>query len=79
MHALVYTIGFHGEQQREQTFLKTFYRFTIVGYAVSLLVSLFVLWVFGRLEDKSLLQVVMPMVVLGFAAALGAATTRLIL
>jgi putative integral membrane protein (TIGR02587 family) len=79
MHALVYTIGFHGEQQREHTFLRTFYRFTIVGYALSLLVSLFVLWVFGRLEDKSLLQVVLPMVVLGFGASLGAATTRLIL
>jgi putative integral membrane protein (TIGR02587 family) len=79
MHALVYAIGFPGGQQREQTFLRTFYRYTIVGYALSLLVSLFVLWVFGRLEDKSLLQVVLPMVVLGFAAALGAATTRLIL
>jgi putative integral membrane protein (TIGR02587 family) len=79
MHALVYTIGFHGEQDREHTFLHTFHRFTIVGYAVALLVSVFVLWVFGRLEDKSLLQVVMPTVVLGFPAALGAATTRLIL
>ena len=79
MHALVYTIGFHGEQEREHSFLYTFHRFTIVGYAVALLVSLFVLWMFGRLEDKSLLQTVMPTVVLGFPAALGAATTRLIL
>jgi putative integral membrane protein (TIGR02587 family) len=79
MHALVYSIGFPGERERDRTFLRTFYRFTVVGYALSLLVSLFVLWIFGRLEDKSVLQVILPVVVLGFAAGLGAATTRLIL
>jgi uncharacterized membrane protein len=56
-----------------------FLRFTVVGYALSLVVSLYVLWSFGRLESAGLLYAVQAMVVLGFPASLGAAAARLIL
>jgi putative integral membrane protein (TIGR02587 family) len=80
LHALVYTIGFYGqEEQAQDGAVGTFLRFSVVGYAVALLVSLFVLWVFHRTDGHSLMQIVEVAVVLGFPAALGAATARLIL
>lgn len=79
LHAFVYTIGFYGEERHDGSFWNTFYHFTVAGYAVALLVSLFTLWVFGRTDGQSIAEIVMPMVVLGFPAALGAATARLIL
>jgi uncharacterized membrane protein len=56
-----------------------FLRFTVVGYAVALLVSAYVLWTFGRFEGEALDSVVMQAMVLAFPAALGAAAARLIL
>ncbi|HVF24921.1 MAG TPA: TIGR02587 family membrane protein [Anaerolineales bacterium] len=60
-------------------FWNVFLRFTIVGYALALLLSLYVLWTFGRLDGMATLDIVKAMLVLGFPAALGAATARLIL
>jgi len=60
-------------------FWNVFLRFTIVGYAVALLLSFYVLWTFGRVDGIAALDIVKASVVLGFPAALGAATARLIL
>lgn len=60
-------------------FWSVFLRFTIVGYALALLISLYVLWTFGRLDGAALAEVVMATIVLGFPAALGASAARLIL
>lgn len=80
LHALVYAIGFYGQEDvAEDGRLGTFLRFSVAGYAVALLVCLFVLWVFQRTDGHSLAQTVEMAVVLGFPAALGAATARLIL
>jgi uncharacterized membrane protein len=54
-------------------------RFTVVGYAVSLLVSAYVLWTFGRFGGGALGMYAVETVVLGFPASIGAATARLIL
>jgi putative integral membrane protein (TIGR02587 family) len=54
-------------------------RFTIVGYALVLLLSLYVLWTFGRLDGSSLPEAIMSILVLGFPAAVGASAARLIL
>jgi putative integral membrane protein (TIGR02587 family) len=79
LHGLVYSLGFRGEMDpRDCSFGQAFFRFTVVGYAVALLVSLYVLWTFGRTDGISAEQAVMMTVVLGFPAALGAATARLI-
>lgn len=60
-------------------FWGVFFRFTIVGYSVALLLSLYVLWTFGRLDGAAASQIITAMLVLGFPAALGAAAARLIL
>ena len=80
MHAFVYAVEFRGQVSRPETASKRglFVRFTVVGYAVSLLVSLYVLWTFGRLDDSGTLYSVQAMVVLAFPASLGAAAARLI-
>ena len=81
MHAFVYAVEFRGQVKRAETAspVALFLHFTVVGYALSLLVSLYVLWSFGRLESSGFLYSVQAMVVLGFPASLGAAAARLIL
>ena len=60
-------------------FWGVFLRFTTVGYALALLISLYVLWTFGRLDGAGASEVVRAVLVLGFPAALGAAAARMIL
>ena len=81
MHAFVYGVAFRGGaagQEREPGW-QLFLRFTVVGYAVALLLSAFMLWIFGSLAQLSLLAAVETVAVLGLPAALGAAAARLIL
>lgn len=77
MHALVYSVGFPGQEAHERP-LSAFAHYTLPGYALVLLVSLYVLWVFGRTEGHGLAETVDAMVVLGFPGALGAAAARLL-
>jgi putative integral membrane protein (TIGR02587 family) len=60
-------------------FWGVFLRLTVVGYAVALLISLYVLWTFGRLDGAAAEEVLLATLVLGFPAALGASAARLIL
>ncbi|WP_293678295.1 TIGR02587 family membrane protein [uncultured Phenylobacterium sp.] len=76
LHALVFTVGFAGQHDRE-SHLRAFLHFTFAGYGVALLVSLYVLWTFGRL-DSGVSEAIRAVVVLGFPAALGAALARLV-
>ncbi|MDZ4371949.1 MAG: TIGR02587 family membrane protein [Phenylobacterium sp.] len=76
LHALVFTVGFAGQHESEGH-LKAFARFTLAGYGLALLVSLYVLWTFGRL-DGGMSEAVRSVVVLGFPAAIGAAIARLV-
>lgn len=77
MHALVYSVGFPGQEAHDRP-LSAFAHYTLPGYALVLLVSLYVLWVFGRTEGHGLAETVDAMVVLGFPGALGAAAARLL-
>jgi putative integral membrane protein (TIGR02587 family) len=76
LHALVFTVGFAGQHEQEGH-LRAFLHFTFAGYGAALLVSLYVLWTFGRL-DGGLSEAIRAVVVLGFPAALGAALARLV-
>ena len=51
----------------------------MVGYALVLVVSLFLLWLFGRTEGTAGAGLIGMTVVLGFPGALGAAAARLVL
>ena len=81
MHAFVYAVRFRGhvEHAEHTTPLGEFLRLTVVGYAVSLAISAYVLWTFGRDEGLHLVELARAAVVLGFPAALGAASARLVI
>ncbi len=81
MHAFVFAVDFRGQValHPHTPFWSALLRFTIVGYAVALLISLYVLWTFGRCDGMHLAQIMQVVVVLGFPAAVGAAAARLIL
>jgi len=81
MHGFVYAVEFRGQAALppDTPFWSAFLRFTVVGYGLSLLISLYVLWTFGRTDGEAPAHIAMAMVVLGFPAAVGAAAARLIL
>jgi len=77
LHVVVFTAGFAGQEEQDRP-VTAFFHYTLPGYAASLGVCLFVLWVFGRTEGHDLQGVVNTVVVLGFPASLGAAAARLL-
>jgi putative integral membrane protein (TIGR02587 family) len=79
IQAFTYAVELRERGPSAGLFLGVFWRFAVVGYAVALLLSLYVLWTFGRLDGMEAAEAVMATVVLGFPAALGAAASRLIL
>ena len=81
MHAFVYSVEFQGSRSVPEGISQhsIFLRETVVGYAVVLLMSAYILWTFGRTDDLAFGQVISLLVVLGFPGAVGAAAARLIL
>ena len=81
MHGFVYGLEFRGGTGATEgsPLLGVALRFTAPGYLVALLVSLLVLWVFGRTEGLSFAPLLAIVLVLGLPAALGAAAARLVL
>lgn len=81
MHAFVYAVDFRGEAEipEHAPLWQVILRYTVTGYALALVTSLFMLWAFGRTDGLDAAHVVMTTVVLGFPAAVGAAAARLIL
>jgi putative integral membrane protein (TIGR02587 family) len=81
MHVFVYAAGFRGQHERPETysFAKLFVKFTLNGYLLSLLISWFICWSFGRLDGMSIEETAQIVVVLGLPAAIGAASARLVL
>jgi putative integral membrane protein (TIGR02587 family) len=80
LHAFVYAVGFAGQETAPEgaTFGATLLHYSVAGYAIALLVSLYVLWTFGRTEGVSLFDGAKMVAVLGFPAAMGAALARLL-
>lgn len=77
MHAIVFRVGFAGQEESDRP-LTAFVHFTLAGYGLVLLTSLYVLWVFGRTEGHGLAEIVDAAVVLSFPGAIGAAAARLL-
>lgn len=80
LHIMVFAVGFAGQEDAPEGYgpLRQFLAFTVPGYAIVLLVSLYVLWTFGRVESGGLAEVASTMVVLSFPGAVGAAIARLV-
>ncbi len=81
MHAVVYAVEFTGQAQAPPgiSWWMLFLRWSVVGYAIALLVGAYTLWTFGRFDSMGLPPTVESIIVLGFPASLGAAGARLIL
>jgi putative integral membrane protein (TIGR02587 family) len=81
MHAFVFASAFRGSPRAPHgtSGWSLFLRYTVVGYAVALGVSAYVLWTFGRLDNGPVWSYVEMTLVLGLPASLGAAAARLIL
>jgi putative integral membrane protein (TIGR02587 family) len=81
MHAFVFAVGFRGgaTASADLPWWSSFLRFTVAGYAVSLLISHYVLWTYERTADLGVIPALMATIVLAFPAAIGAAAARLIL
>ena len=82
IHGFLYAVAAQGKIPLPlgvPQFWTVFLRFTLVGYAIALLISLFMLWTFGRTDGVAWGQIIQMTVVLGFPAALGAGAARLIL
>ena len=81
MHAFVFAVGFAGGSPTspEEPWWSPFLRLTLPGYVIALAMSLFLLWVFARLDGQEAGSIVMTAVVLAFPSALGAAAARLVL
>lgn len=80
LHGFVYALGFPGQDRRREVggFRRAFLSYTVPGYAIALAISAYCLWTFGRLDGVALHEQATMVVVLGFPAALGAATARLV-
>lgn len=80
LHLFVYQLGFPGQTRRREAggFARTFVTFTAPGYAVALLTSVYLLWTFGRTDGVAAHEIATTVIVLGFPAAIGAATARLV-
>ncbi len=81
MHGFVYGVDFSGQEVRPEhrSVLGEIVLYTVVGYLLSLLVCLYILWMLGRLDGQAALPVLQMLVVLGFPAGIGASAARLIL
>ncbi|WP_417229543.1 TIGR02587 family membrane protein [Brevundimonas sp.] len=77
LHLIVFNAGFAGQEEADHP-VQAFFHFTLPGYAIALGISLFTLYLFGRVDGHSVAGVVQICVVLGFPAAVGAAAARLL-
>ena len=77
LHLIVFRAGFAGQEEADHP-VRAFLHFTLPGYAIALMVSLFVLFIFGRIDGHWLPGMVQNIIVLGFPAAIGAAAARLL-
>ena len=80
MHGFVYAARFRGQEEAPgQPAWSVFLRYTVVGFGIAALISVYVLWTFGRTDGHALPTIVTTTMVLAFPAAIGAAAARLLL
>lgn len=73
LHALLFWVDFARRDARERRrFWSVLLRHSCAGYGICAVVSLFLLWVFGRTDGVSLRELTEYVAVLSFAGALGA-------
>lgn len=81
LHALVFTVGLAGQEDAPEGYgsWRLLLVFTVPGYAIALIASLYVLWTFGSIDGLGVSTLARVVIVLGFPAAVGAAIARLVI
>lgn len=81
LHVLVYAVGFPGQEAAPDGYgtTKLFWAFTCPGYGIAVLVSMYILWTFGRADGSAPEIIAGSIVVLAFPASIGAAIARLVI
>ncbi|HVF48114.1 MAG TPA: TIGR02587 family membrane protein [Pyrinomonadaceae bacterium] len=82
MHAFIHAVEYSGHANAlspNEAEWSVFLRYTVVGYAMILVVSYYILWTFGSIDGMGAYQQLKATAVLGVPAALGASASRLIL
>lgn len=84
IYGFVYGAEFRGGHERPESHVVSWVRFPLIGYAIALLTSAYVLWTFGRFDTQlvalnGVQLYVKASVVLGVPSALGVAVGNLIL
>ncbi|QLF70829.1 TIGR02587 family membrane protein [Peteryoungia desertarenae] len=81
MHGFVYAVSFDGghELSPDAPWWHALIRFTLPGYTLAAIVSLFTLWIFDQTAGTSAMMIALSVVVLAVPAAIGAAGARLLL
>lgn len=74
LHALLFGVALPGRQSRrgDEGFWAVFVRYSLAGYGICALASLFLLWAFGRTDGVGVGELAEFVVVLSFPAVLGA-------
>jgi putative integral membrane protein (TIGR02587 family) len=79
MHAFTYQSGWKHEPRKGKGHGLLFLRFTLAGYLLGALLSLYVLWTLGRTTGHSPYSLIKMAAVMGFPAGIGAVAGRLLL
>lgn len=80
LDALVHGLGFAGQKPvaAGTSYRWNFISHSVVGYGIALIVSLYILWSFGRTDGAAPSQIAGMATVLAFPASIGAAIARLV-
>jgi len=78
LHAILHVVAMPGQADRLGAGGGLFWRQTMPGYGIAVLMSVYILWTFGSTEGLDWPHLVMAVAVLALPAALGAAIARLV-
>lgn len=80
LHAFVYALDFAGQEKLPEGMTRWtgILVYSLAGYGIAIIVSVYVLWTFGRTDGAAFGQIAHMVSVLAFPAALGAGSARLI-
>lgn len=79
LHAIVYGMGFRGQHRTDAPTWSVFLGYTVVGYAVTVLVCAGLLWTFGQFDGTPMPVMAVRTVILAIPGTLGAGGARLVL
>jgi len=78
LHVIVHVVGFSGQDERIGTGRGLWWRQTLPGYGIAVLVSAYILWTFGSSDGLDWPHLATAVAVLALPAAIGAAIARLV-